>query len=49
MQRQRDAALKDSRARFVSQKVGDKTKRRFRWIGQPSKGYLRTLTQLRTS
>ena len=47
MQRQRDAALKDGRARFVSQKVGDKIKRRFRWIDQPSKGYLRTLAQLR--
>ena len=47
MQRQRDAALKDGRARFVTQKVGDQPKRRFRWIDQPSKSYLRNLAQLR--
>ena len=48
MQRQRDAALKDGRARLISQKTRTgKTKRRFRWNEQPSKGYLKTLTQLR--
>ena len=48
MQRQRDAALKDGRARFISQTTRTgKIKRRFRWNEQPSKGYLKTLTQLR--
>ena len=48
MQRQRDQALKDGRARFTSQTTRTgKTKRRFRWNEQPSKGYLKTLTQLR--
>ena len=48
MQRQRDAALQDGRARFTSQKTRTgKTKRRFRWNEQPSKGYLKTLAQLR--
>ena len=48
MQRQRDAALKDGRARCISQTTrAGKTKRRFRWKEQPSKGYLKTLTQLR--
>ena len=47
MQRQRDAALRDGRARFISQKSQHGTKRRFRWIGRPSKGYLKTLAQLR--
>ena len=48
MQRQRDQALKDGRARFSSQKTRTgKTKRRFRWNDQPSKGYLKTLAQLR--
>ena len=48
MQRQRDQALKDGRARFTSQKIRTgKTKRRFRWNDQPSKGYLKTLAQLR--
>ena len=48
MQRQRDQALKDGRARFTSQKTRTgKTKRRFRWNDQPSKGYLKTLAQLR--
>ena len=47
MQRQRDAALRDGRARFISQKSKHGVKRRFRWIGPPSKGYLKTLAQLR--
>ena len=48
MQRQRDAALQDGRARFISQKTNTgKTKRRFRWNEQPSQGYLKTLAQLR--
>ena len=48
MQRQRDAALRDGRARFISQKTrSGKNKRRFRWIEQPSKQYLKTLKQLR--
>ena len=48
LQRQRDAALRDGRAKFVSQKTKDgKTKRRFRWEGKPSRSYLRTLAQLR--
>ena len=48
MQRQRDAALKDGRARFTSQKSKKgQTKRRFRWIERPSKTYLKTLAQLR--
>ena len=48
MQRQRDAALKDGRARFTSQKSKIGTiKRRFRWVAQPSKTYLKTLAQLR--
>ena len=48
MQRQRDAALKDGRARFISQTTRTgKIKRRFRWNEQPSKGYLKTLAQLR--
>ena len=48
MKRQRDQALKDGRARFISQKTRTgKTKRRFRWNEQPSKGYLKTLAQLR--
>ena len=48
MQRQRDAALKHGRARFISQKTHTgKTKRRFPWTDQPSQGYLNTLTQLR--
>ena len=48
LQRQRDAALKDGRARFTSQKskIG-KIQRRFRWVAQPSKTYLKTLAQLR--
>ena len=48
MQRQRDQALKDGRARFTSQTTRTgKTKRRFRWNEQPSKSYLKTLAQLR--
>ena len=48
LQRQRDAALKDGRARFTSQKrKKGQIKRRFRWIGLPSKTYLKTLAQLR--
>ena len=48
MQRQRDQALKDGRARFISQTTRTgKIKRRFRWNEQPSKGYLKTLGQLR--
>lgn len=47
-QRQRDAALKDGRARFVSQRLrSGKTKRRFRWEGQPSRNYLQTVSRLR--
>lgn len=47
-QRQRDAALKDGRARFINQKRPDgKTKRRFRWEGLPSRTYLRVQAQLR--
>ena len=48
MQRQRDQALKDGRARFISQTTRTgKIKRRFRWNERPSKGYLKTLAQLR--
>ena len=48
MQRQREHALKDGKARFTSQKTRTgKTKRRFRWNEQPSKSYLKTLAQLR--
>ena len=47
-QRQRNAALKDGRARFISQKLRNgKTKQRFRWTDGPSRGYLKTLAQLR--
>ena len=47
-QRQRDAALRDGRARFISQKLRNgKTKQRFRWTDGPSKAYLKTLAQLR--
>ena len=47
-QRQRDAALKDRRARFINQKRKDgKTKRRFRWEDAPSRTYLRVQAQLR--
>ena len=48
LQRQRDAALRDGRAKFVTQKTKDgKIKRRFRWEGKPSRSYLRTVAQLR--
>lgn len=48
MQRQRDAALRDGRARFTNQRTNaGNLKRRFRWIGQPSKNYLKSLAQLR--
>ena len=48
MQRQRDAALRDGRARFITQKSRTgKTKRRFRWTEKPSNSYLRSLAQLR--
>ena len=43
---QRDAALRDGRARMVSHRNGN-GKRRFRWTGTPSRSYLRTLAQLR--
>ena len=47
-QRQRDAALKDGRARFISQKLRNgRTKSRFRWEGKPSTNYLKTISQLR--
>ena len=47
-QRQRDAALRDGRARFISQKLRNgKTKQRFRWTNGPSKAYVKTLAQLR--
>ena len=48
LQRQRNAALKDGRARFTSQKSQKgQIKRRFRWVVRPSKTYLKTLAQLR--
>ena len=48
MQRQRDSALKDDRARFVFQRLSSgRTKRRFRWTEGPSRNYLKTLAQLR--
>ena len=47
-QRQRDSALKEGRARFVTQKTREgKTKRRFRWVGKPSTSYLKNQAQLR--
>ena len=47
-QRQRDSALKEERARFVTQKTREgKTKRRFRWVGKPSSSYLKNQAQLR--
>ena len=47
-QRQRDSALKEGRARFVTQKTREgKTKRRFRWVGKPSSSYLKNQAQLR--
>ena len=48
LQRQRDKALKDGRASWVSQKNRKgKITRRFRWIGKPSNSYLKTLKRLR--
>ena len=48
LQRCRDAALRDSRARWVNHKRTDgRTKRRFRWNGKPSRTYLQVLSQLR--
>ena len=47
-QRQRDSALREGRARFVTQKTrGGRTKRRFRWVGRPSTSYLKNQAQLR--
>ena len=48
MQRCREAALRDGRARWVNLKRRDgKTRRRFRWTTKPSRKYLQTLAQLR--
>ena len=48
MQRQRDAALKEGRAHWITQKNRDgATKRRFRWRGRPSNSYLKCRSQLR--
>ena len=48
MQRCRDAALHDDRARWVNVKRQDgKAKRRFRWNHKPSLKYLQVLSQLR--
>ena len=48
MQRQRDAALKDGRARFISQRLKNgRTKSRFRWEDKPSRNYLQTVSRLR--
>ena len=48
MQRQRDAALKEGRARFISHRnKSGKTKQRFRWTEGPSRSYLKTMAQLR--
>ena len=48
MQRCRDAALSDDRARWVNVKRQDgKAKRRFRWNQKPSLKYLQVLSQLR--
>ena len=48
MQRQRDAALRDGRARFTSQRLrSGRVKHRFRWTDGPSKSYLKVLSQLR--
>ena len=47
-QRQRDKALEHGRARWVTHKNRKgHTKRRFRWVGTPSKSYLNTLLRLR--
>ena len=48
IQRCRDAALRDDRARWVNVKRQDgKAKRRFRWNQKPSRKYLQVLSQLR--
>ena len=48
MQRQRDSALKNGRARFVSHRNHSGTvKQRFRWTEGPSRAYIKTLAQLR--
>ena len=47
LQRQRDAALADGRARWSSRRNRKgQVKRRFRWNGAPSRTYLKTLQQL---
>ena len=47
-QRQRDSALKEGRARFVSHRNRNGTvKQRFRWTEGPSRTYIKTLAQLR--
>ena len=48
MQRCRDSALRDGRARWANVKRQDgKAKRRFRWNGKPSQKYLQVVSQLR--
>ena len=48
MQRQRDAALRDDRAHWVTQKNKDgSTKRRFRWSHKLSNSYIKCRSQLR--
>ena len=48
MQRQQDAALRDGRARWITQKNKDgSTKRKFRWSHKPSNSYLKCRSQLR--
>ena len=48
MQRCRDVALRDGRARWVNVKRRDgKAKSRFRWSGKPSRKYLQVIAQLR--
>ena len=47
LQRQRDAALADGRARWTSHRNREgQVRRRFRWNGTPSHSYLKTLHQL---
>ena len=49
MQRCRDAAIRDGRARWVNVKRRDgATKRRFRWNGRASRHYLHVMAQLQT-
>ena len=48
MQRQRDAALREGRARWITQKNSNGSiKRRFRWSDKPSNSYLKCRSQLR--